>query len=74
MGVEVDRIQAGLAQFEGVGRRFQSHGMLDLPAGGQALLVDDYGHHLTEIEATLKAARAAFPEQKINLVFPATPV
>ena len=64
LGVEVDRIQAGLAQFEGVGRRFQSHGMLDLPAGGQALLVDDYGHHPTEIEATLKAARAAFPSKK----------
>ena len=69
LGVEVDRIQAGLAQFEGVGRRFQSHGMLDLPGGGEALLIDDYGHHPTEIEATLKAARAAFPEQKINLVF-----
>ncbi len=68
-GVAVSDIQTGLAQFEGVGRRFQSHGHFALPQGGQVHLVDDYGHHPTEVEATLKAARAAFPEQKISLVF-----
>ena len=67
--VDVADIQAGLAQFEGVGRRFQSHGALSLPGGGSVQLIDDYGHHPTEVEATLKAARAAFPEQKISLVF-----
>lgn len=69
LDVAVEDIQAGLETFQGVGRRFQSHGELQLPQGGQVHLVDDYGHHPTEVEATLIAAREAFPDQKLSLVF-----
>ena len=58
----------GLAEFHGVGRRFQNHG--DLPAaGGSFTLIDDYGHHPVEMAATLAAARGAFPGRRIVLAF-----
>jgi UDP-N-acetylmuramate--alanine ligase len=51
---------AALAEFKGVGRRFQRYG--ELPPGRRALhLIDDYGHHPVEMAATLAAARGAFP-------------
>jgi UDP-N-acetylmuramate--alanine ligase len=59
----------GLAEFRGVGRRFQRHGELPLPAGGQFTLVDDYGHHPVEMAATLEAARGAFPGRRLVLAF-----
>jgi UDP-N-acetylmuramate--alanine ligase len=61
-------IAAGLSQFQGVGRRFQILGEMPLPQG-KALLVDDYGHHPTELRATLDAARQAWPERRIVMVF-----
>ena len=58
----------GLAEFNGVGRRFQSYG--DLPtAGGRFTLIDDYGHHPVEMAATLAAARGAFPGRRLVLAF-----
>ena len=58
----------GLAEFNGVGRRFQSYG--DLPTGdGRFTLIDDYGHHPVEMAATLAAARGAFPGRRIVLAF-----
>jgi UDP-N-acetylmuramate--alanine ligase len=51
-----------------VGRRFEVLGELPLPAGS-ALLVDDYGHHPTELLATLEAARQAWPGRRLVLVF-----
>jgi len=57
-----------LSGFEGIDRRFQSLGEVHTVAG-QVMLVDDYGHHPTEIEATLAAARAGWPERRIVLVF-----
>lgn len=57
-----------LQQFEGIERRFQSHGEIDT-AHGRVLLIDDYGHHPTEIAATLEAARAGWPERRVVLVF-----
>ncbi|MEO6362029.1 MAG: UDP-N-acetylmuramate--L-alanine ligase [Caldimonas sp.] len=58
----------GLAEFNGVGRRFQSHG--ELPAAdGVFTLIDDYGHHPVEMAATLAAARGAFPGRRIVLAF-----
>lgn len=69
LGVAVAAIQRGLSEFAGVGRRFQSHGELALPQGGQIHLVDDYGHHPTEVAATIRAAREAFPGQPLSLVF-----
>lgn len=58
-----------LGQFHGVGRRFQRHGDLPVPGGGQFTLVDDYGHHPVEMAATLAAARGAFPGRRLVLAF-----
>jgi UDP-N-acetylmuramate--alanine ligase len=62
-------IVQALADFRGVGRRFQRYG--DQPArdGGTFTLIDDYGHHPVEMAATLAAARGAFPGRRIVLAF-----
>jgi UDP-N-acetylmuramate--alanine ligase len=57
-----------LGNFEGIDRRFQSLGEIRTKSG-RVMLVDDYGHHPTEIAATLAAARAGWPERRIVLVF-----
>ena len=57
-----------LQKFEGIDRRFQSLGKVRTKAG-QVMLVDDYGHHPTEIAATLSAARAGWPDKRVVLVF-----
>ena len=62
-------IQQALAEFHGVDRRFQRYGEVNLPAGGSFTLIDDYGHHPTEMAATLAAARGAFPGHRIVLAF-----
>ena len=62
-------IQKALAEFHGVGRRFQRCGDVALAGGGQFTLVDDYGHHPAEMTATLAAARGAFPGRRIVLAF-----
>jgi UDP-N-acetylmuramate--alanine ligase len=66
--VKDDAIQRAFAGFTGVGRRFQRYGDIAVQ-GGHFALVDDYGHHPVEIEATLEAARAAFPGRRIVLAF-----
>ncbi len=58
-----------LAEFKGVGRRFQRYGDWALPAGGVLTVVDDYGHHPVEMAATLAAARGAFPGRRLVLAF-----
>jgi UDP-N-acetylmuramate--alanine ligase len=61
-----------LAEFHGVGRRFQSYGDVAVrPAhgGGRFTLIEDYGHHPVEIAATLEAARGAFPGRRLVLAF-----
>lgn len=68
-GAPIEAIQRGLAEFSGVGRRFQSYGEIDLPNGGKALLIDDYGHHPVEMAATLAAARGAYPNNRLVLAF-----
>ena len=63
-------IDAALAHFTGVARRFQRHGEVQLAgSGGAFTLIDDYGHHPVEMAATLAAARGAFPGQRIVLAF-----
>jgi len=57
-----------LEKFEGIDRRFQSHGEIEID-GGRILLVDDYGHHPTELAATISAARAGWPDRRIVLAF-----
>ena len=58
-----------LAEFHGVGRRFQRYGDLPLPGGGSVTVIDDYGHHPVEMAATLAAARGAFPGRRLVLAF-----
>ena len=58
-----------LADFKGVGRRFQSYGDLPAQGGGNFRLVDDYGHHPVEMAATISAARGAFPGRRLVLAF-----
>jgi UDP-N-acetylmuramate--alanine ligase len=69
VGVSDDDIARALSEFKGVGRRFQRHGEIALPAGGSFTLVDDYGHHPVEMAATLEAARGAYPGRRIVLAF-----
>ncbi len=62
-------VQKALADFKGVGRRFQSYGEVAAPAGGSFTVIDDYGHHPVEMAATLAAARGAFPGRRLVLAF-----
>ncbi len=61
-------IQRGLASFAGVGRRFTRMGELHFP-GGTAQLVDDYGHHPTEVRATLESSRQVWPQRRVVMVY-----
>jgi UDP-N-acetylmuramate--alanine ligase len=62
-------IQRALADFNGVGRRFQRYGEVSVASGGAYTLVDDYGHHPVEMAATIAAARGAFPDKRLVLAF-----
>jgi UDP-N-acetylmuramate--alanine ligase len=61
-------IQEALANFQGIDRRLQQLGEINW-AGGRALIVDDYGHHPTEVAATLEAVRQAWPKRRLVLAF-----
>jgi len=69
LGVADAAILKALAEFRGVGRRFQRYGDVRLEGGGSFALIDDYGHHPAEMAATLAAARGAFPGRRIVLAF-----
>jgi len=69
VGASDAAIVKALAEFKGVGRRFQRFGEIALPNGGSFTLVDDYGHHPVEMAATIAAARGAFPERRLVLAF-----
>ncbi len=69
VGVSDEAIIKALAEFKGVGRRFQRYGDVSLPTGGKFTLVDDYGHHPAEMRATIAAARGAFPGRRLMLAF-----
>jgi UDP-N-acetylmuramate--alanine ligase len=68
-GVADDAIGKALAEFKGVGRRFQHYGEVSLAHGGSYTLIDDYGHHPAEMAATIEAARSAFPGRRLVLAF-----
>ncbi len=68
VGVPEQAIVAALAEFQGVGRRFQRYGEVNLE-GGTFTLIDDYGHHPVEMAATLAAVRGAFPGRRLVLAF-----
>jgi UDP-N-acetylmuramate--alanine ligase len=74
LNVADEAVQKALAEFRGVGRRFQRYGDLPLPSidgmpGGTVTVIDDYGHHPVEMAATLSAARGAFPGRRLVLAF-----
>jgi UDP-N-acetylmuramate--alanine ligase len=69
VGVSDAAIVKALAEFKGVGRRFQRYGEVPIAAGGRFTLVDDYGHHPSEMKATIAAARGAFPGRRLLLAF-----
>lgn len=66
--VDGEHIRVALEKFQGIGRRVQSLGELPLKEGS-AELIDDYGHHPTEVAATLQAVRAAYPSKRLVVVF-----
>lgn len=61
-------ILKALAEFRGVGRRFERYGEIPVN-GGHFTLVDDYGHHPIEMQAVIAAARGAFPDRRLVLAF-----
>ncbi|MBC8946101.1 UDP-N-acetylmuramate:L-alanyl-gamma-D-glutamyl-meso-diaminopimelate ligase [Xenorhabdus indica] len=72
-GIDEAAILASLAEFQGTGRRFDFLGEFSLRningKNGGVMLVDDYGHHPTEVDATIKAARMGWPDKRIVMVF-----
>lgn len=67
-GVPEAAILAAFSKFEGIGRRFQQYGEFDT-GRGKVLLVDDYGHHPSEVAATVAAARNAWPERRLVMAY-----
>lgn len=68
LGIEDAAMQRALAGFQGIERRLQHVGDVDTPAG-KVTIVDDYGHHPTEIAATLEALRQGYPHRRLVLAF-----
>ncbi|TEU26852.1 UDP-N-acetylmuramate--L-alanine ligase [Alkanindiges illinoisensis] len=67
-GVSDAAISRALEGFSGVGRRFQIQGEF-AQDNGNIKLVDDYGHHPKEVEATIKAARQSHPDRRLVMLF-----
>ncbi|NNJ73069.1 MAG: UDP-N-acetylmuramate--L-alanine ligase [Enterobacterales bacterium] len=69
-GIDIDSIQKSLSEFQGIGRRFEKLGEMDLAENnGKIELLDDYGHHPTEVAATIKAVRNGWPEKRLVMVY-----
>ncbi|MCC2616453.1 UDP-N-acetylmuramate--L-alanine ligase [Aestuariibacter halophilus] len=67
-GIDDAAIASALAAFEGIGRRFEVLGEFET-GRGKAILVDDYGHHPTEVAATIAAARSNWPERRLVMAY-----
>lgn len=67
-GVDDDAIIRVLEKFAGVGRRFEKQAQVAID-DGDVLLIDDYGHHPTEVAATIKAARQSYPDRRLVMMF-----
>ena len=67
-GIDDEAIIAALSRFEGVGRRFQHYGEFET-GRGKAMLVDDYGHHPSEVRVTINAVRGGWPERRLVMIF-----
>lgn len=68
LGIEKEKIAQALEKFEGIGRRFQMYGDLNIN-NAQVMLVDDYGHHPSEVEATIQAIRSGWPDKRLVVLF-----
>jgi len=68
IGLDVEAVVGCLREFKGVGRRFAEIGELSINHGN-VRAIEDYGHHPTEIEATISAARDGWPDNRIVAVF-----
>jgi len=72
-GIDDEDILSALESFQGTGRRFDFLGEYPLHVAsgqpGTAMLVDDYGHHPTEVDVTIKAARAGWPDKNLVMIF-----
>ena len=68
LGVDRAAIKTALKNFAGIGRRMQMYGDIET-AAGTITMVDDYGHHPTEVAATLEAVRCSWPERRLVVVF-----
>ncbi len=69
LNVADEAIIKALAEFKGVGRRFERYGEVPTGKGGTFTLIDDYGHHPVEMRAVIAAARDAFPDRRLVLAF-----
>ena len=69
LNVADKHIIKALAEFKGVGRRFERYGEVSTKNGGTFTLIDDYGHHPVEMQAVIAAARDAFPNRRLVLAF-----
>ncbi len=72
LNVPDEAVKKAMAEFKGVGRRFQSYGDVRVApgnGGGRFTVIEDYGHHPVEVTATLAAARGAFPGRRLVLAF-----
>ena len=67
-GVADEAITLALAEFEGTGRRFDHLGEFET-GNGKVMLVDDYGHHPSEVDVTIQAARAGWEDKRLVMVF-----
>lgn len=68
VGLDVNSIVGCLREFKGVDRRFAEIGELSV-ANGTVWVIEDYGHHPSELEATITAARGGWPAKRIIAVF-----
>ncbi len=69
VGVAPADIARALENFAGIGRRFNQLAKLPLAAGGEVIVVDDYGHHPRELAAVFEAARGGWPERRLVVAF-----
>ena len=69
-GVSDEAICQAVKKFAGVGRRFENNGNYPVKDGaGDVLLIDEYGHHTTEVAMTIKAARQSYPDRRLVMIF-----
>ncbi len=67
-GIDPQKTLAALEKFQGVGRRFQLYGDIEI-ASGSYTLIDDYGHHPRELQVTIDAVRNVWPDRRLMMVF-----